>query len=73
MSSTGNCFDNAAMESFFHTLKTQQIYFERYFTLERGKADIFEYVEVFYHNNNDAIQRWTIWHQQNMSVVRQLY
>jgi len=51
MSSTGNCFDNAAMESFFHTLKTQQIYFERYFTLERGKADIFEYVEVFYHNN----------------------
>ncbi len=50
MSSTGNCFDNAAMESFFHTLKTEQIYFERYLTRERAKADIFEYVEVFYNN-----------------------
>jgi putative transposase len=28
MSSAGNCYDNAAMESFFHTLKTEHIYFE---------------------------------------------
>lgn len=48
MSGTGNCFDNAAMESFFHTLKTEHIYFEDYATREQAKQSIFEYVEVFY-------------------------
>ena len=32
MSGAGNCFDNAAMESFFHTLKTELVRFEYYFT-----------------------------------------
>lgn len=50
MSSTGNCFDNAVAESFFHTLKTEHIYFEDYVTREQAKASIFEYVEVFYNN-----------------------
>ena len=48
MSGTGNCYDNAAMESFFHTLKTEHIYFEHYQTREQAKQSIFEYVEVFY-------------------------
>lgn len=48
MSGVGNCFDNAAMESFFHTLKTEHIYFEHYKTREQAKASIFEYIEVFY-------------------------
>ena len=48
MSSTGNCFDNAAMESFFHSLKTEHIYFEKYETREQAKKSIFEYIEVFY-------------------------
>jgi len=48
MSGTGNCYDNAAMESFFHTLKTEHIYFEQYATREEAKQSIFEYVEVFY-------------------------
>ena len=48
MSGTGNCYDNAAMESFFHTLKTEHIYFEHYTTREQAKKSIFEYVEVFY-------------------------
>ena len=48
MSGTGNCFDNAAMESFFHTLKTEHIYFEHYETRTQAKQSIFEYVEVFY-------------------------
>ena len=30
MSAKGNCYDNAVMESFFHTLKTEVVYFERY-------------------------------------------
>ena len=48
MSGTGNCYDNAAMESFFHTLKTEHVYFEHYQTREEAKQSIFEYVEVFY-------------------------
>jgi transposase-like protein len=47
-SGTGNCYDNAAMESFFHTLKTEHIYFENYQTREQAKQSIFEYVEIFY-------------------------
>jgi transposase InsO family protein len=48
MSGTGNCYDNAAMESFFHTLKTEHTYFEHYTTREQAMRSIFEYVEVFY-------------------------
>jgi putative transposase len=48
MSGTGCCYDNAAMESFFHTLKTEHTYFEYYDTREQAKQSIFEYVEVFY-------------------------
>jgi len=48
MSGTGNCYDNAVMESFFHTLKTEHIYFESFKTREQAKQSIFEYVEVFY-------------------------
>lgn len=48
MSGTGNCYDNAAMESFFHTLKTEHVHFENYMTREQAMLSIFEYVEVFY-------------------------
>ena len=48
MSGTGNCYDNAAMESFFHTLKTEHIHFEHYKSREQAMRSIFEYVEVFY-------------------------
>jgi len=48
MSSTGNCYDNAVMESFFHTLKTEHTYFEHYDTREQATQSLFEYVEVFY-------------------------
>lgn len=45
---TGNAYDNAAMESFFHTLKTEWVYFKRYQTLEEAKLDIFTYIHTFY-------------------------
>lgn len=48
MSGTGNCFDNATAESFFHTLKTEHVYFEHYETRHQAKLSIFEYVEIFY-------------------------
>ena len=48
MSGTGNCYDNAAMESFFGTLKTELVYHEHYPTHEQARRSIFEYIEVFY-------------------------
>lgn len=50
ISGTGNCYDNAAAESFFYTLKTEWIYFQRYDTREQAMRSIFEYAEVFYNN-----------------------
>ena len=48
MSGTGNCYDNAAMESFFHTLKTEHVHFEQFKTRHQAQTSIFEYIEVFY-------------------------
>ena len=48
MSRTGNCYDNATMESFWGTLKTEWVYHERYATREEARLSIFEYIEVFY-------------------------
>jgi transposase InsO family protein len=48
MSRKGNCYDNACMESFFHTLKTELIYQNKYKTRAQAQQSIFEYIEVFY-------------------------
>jgi len=48
MSGVENCFDNATAESFFHTLKTEHIYFEHYETRNQAKRSIFEYTHIFY-------------------------
>jgi len=48
MSSTGNCYDNAVVESFFGVLKRERVNRVRYRTREEAKADLFEYIEVFY-------------------------
>lgn len=48
MSGAGNCYDNAITETFFHTLKTELIYWERFETREEARSKIFEYIEVFY-------------------------
>jgi len=48
MSGKGNCYDNAVTESFFHTLKTELVYFEKYRTRSEARQSIFEYIEIFY-------------------------
>lgn len=49
MSRKGHCWDNAHMESFFHTLKTEMIYFNYFKTLEEATAYIIDYIH-FYNN-----------------------
>lgn len=48
MSRTGNCYDNAVIESFFGTLKTELVYHENYPTRSAARQSLFEYIEVFY-------------------------
>ena len=48
MSGVGNCYDNAAMESFFSTLKTECVYQHAFATQAEARRWIFEYVEVIY-------------------------
>ena len=48
MSRSGNCWDNAAMESFFSSLKTERTARTTYRTRDQAKADVFDYIERFY-------------------------
>jgi len=48
MSRQGDCWDNAVMESFFGTLKTELIYHENFITRDDAKLKIFDYIEMFY-------------------------
>jgi putative transposase len=48
MSKKGDCWDNAVAESFFHTLKIELVHHCDYETREEARAEIFEYIEVFY-------------------------
>jgi putative transposase len=48
MSGSGNCYDNALAESFFHSMKTEWVYFEKYQTKEQASLSVFEYIESFY-------------------------
>lgn len=48
MSRSGNCWDNAAMESFFSSLKTERIRRKVYRSRDQARADVFDYIERFY-------------------------
>lgn len=48
MSGTGNCYDNAAMESFFATLKKECVHRQKFQTRRQACQAIFEYLECFY-------------------------
>ena len=48
MSRKGNCWDNAPMASFFHSLKTELVMHCDYKTRDQARASLFDYMEVFY-------------------------
>ena len=50
MSRKGDCWDNAVAESFFGTLKTEQVHGADYATRDQAKADIVDYIEMFYNS-----------------------
>jgi transposase InsO family protein len=48
MSGTGNCYDNACVESFFHSMKIETIHGDRYLSRHDVRQEVFEYIETFY-------------------------
>jgi putative transposase len=48
MSRKGNCWDNACAESFFRSLKVEEVNHYKYLTRDQARVSIFEYIEVFY-------------------------
>jgi putative transposase len=48
MSRKGNCWDNAPMESFFGTLKTELVHHREYADRDTARRDLFAYIEGYY-------------------------
>ncbi|MFC1566794.1 IS3 family transposase [bacterium] len=48
MNATGNCYDNAITETFFHTLKTEYVNHQNFISRKQAQAGLFEYIELFY-------------------------
>jgi transposase InsO family protein len=48
MSKKGDCYDNAAMESWNHSFKVEAVHGERFKTRSEAKCHVFEYIEVYY-------------------------
>jgi putative transposase len=48
MSRRGNCYDNAPMESFFGSLKTELVHRTTFPTKAAARQALFDYVEIFY-------------------------
>lgn len=48
MSRRANCYDNAPMESFFHTLKVELVHQRRWTTRDEARRDVFAYIEGYY-------------------------
>jgi hypothetical protein len=58
MSRKGNCWDNAPMESFFHTLKTELVHHAAYPTRAAAKRDLFAYIEGYHSRQRLHSARW---------------
>jgi transposase InsO family protein len=74
MSRKGNCYDNAVMESFFHTLKTELIRFENFQTREEAKMKIFDYIEIYYNRQriHSSIDYFTPVEYENNLISRKV-
>jgi putative transposase len=74
MSRRGNCYDNAPMESFWASLKKEQVHQQHYQTRAQAQSDIFSYIETFYNttrlhsalgNKSPAQFEKEYWQRQN--------
>ena len=59
MSRTACCYDNAPMESFFHTLKVELVHQRRWATREEARRDLFAYIEGYYNRRRIHSAAWS--------------
>jgi putative transposase len=61
MSRTGNCYDNAVMESFWSTMKMECVYRQAYQTRQAARQSMFEYIEMFYNRKrrHSSLEQFT--------------
>ena len=71
MSRTGNCYDNAVMESFFATLKAELVHRRHYLTREEATTDLFAYIEGFYNRRRRHSSLGYLSPEQFESIQRQ--
>jgi transposase InsO family protein len=77
MNSVGSWYDNAPMESFFGTLKSECVHHAIYRTRDEARADLFSYIEVFYNRRrlHSALDYFSpeeyerIYHQQQFCLT----
>jgi putative transposase len=71
MSRKGNCWDNAHVESFFHTLKTELIYRRMFMTREEAKKAIFDWIETWYNRQrrHSALEYMTPVEYENIALA----
>lgn len=74
MSRKGNCYDNAVMESFFHTLKTELVRHENFQTREEAKMKVFDYIEIYYNRQriHSSIDYFTPVEYENKMISRKV-
>ncbi|WP_158300557.1 IS3 family transposase [Chromobacterium sp. ATCC 53434] len=53
-SRAGNCWDNAAMESFFRSLKSERVYLTHYRSYEEARTDVFDYIRFYNHQRRHS-------------------
>ena len=71
MSRKGNCWDNAVAESFFKSLKAEQIYGNKLVDKQQMKLDLFEYIELWYNRKrrHSALENKTIEEFWNQKII----
>jgi len=53
-SRAGNCWDNAAMESFFRSLKSERVYLTHCRSYEEARTDVFDYIRFYNHQRRHS-------------------
>ena len=60
MGRRGDCLDNAPMESFFASLKTEHVHQARFRTREEAKAAVFDHIAVFYNCSSQSTSLYVV-------------
>lgn len=74
MSRKGDCWDNAVVESFFKTLKTELVYHQDYKTRKEAELAVFDYIETWYNRQrrHSALDGMTILEFEKLNYKKQV-